>query len=69
MTPTTADEAPKTGVRPRHGYTKDGTPVYGTTRHFVKHDTVAQRINAAVGLGSRCSSAPCGAPTCSPGSH
>ncbi len=35
---------------PKHGYTKDGTPVYARTHHFVKADTVAQRINAAVGL-------------------
>jgi hypothetical protein len=35
---------------PKHGYTKDGTPVYARTHHFVKADTAAQRINAAVGL-------------------
>jgi hypothetical protein len=35
---------------PRHGYTKAGTPVYGRTHEFVRKDTVAQRINAAVGL-------------------
>ncbi len=37
-------------ITPQHGYTKDGTPVYAKTRHFFKTDTVAQRINAAVGL-------------------
>jgi hypothetical protein len=35
---------------PKHGYTKDGTPVYGHTHLFAKTDTTAQRINAAVGL-------------------
>jgi len=35
---------------PKHGYTKDGTPVYARTHHFVKADTAAQRFNAAVGL-------------------
>ncbi len=35
---------------PMHGYTKDGTPVYGKTHHFVKADTAAQRFNAAFGL-------------------
>jgi hypothetical protein len=37
-------------ITPQHGYTRDGTPVYGKTRHFVRTDTAAQRINAAVGL-------------------
>ncbi len=37
-------------ITPRHGYTKDGTPVYGRTHHFAKTDTAAQRVNAAVGL-------------------
>jgi hypothetical protein len=35
---------------PKHGYTKDGVPVHGKTHDFVKRDTVAQRINSAVGL-------------------
>jgi hypothetical protein len=47
MTTTTDTAAP---VVPKHGYTKDGTPVYARTHHFVKTDTIAQRINAAVGL-------------------
>lgn len=37
-------------TEPKHGYTKDGTPVYARTHHFIKTDTTAQRINAAVGL-------------------
>ena len=47
MTTTTDAAAPLT---PKHGYTKDGTPVYAHTHHFVKTDTAIQRINAAVGL-------------------
>lgn len=47
MTTITGTPAP---VVPKHGYTKDGTPVYARTHHFVRTDTVAQRINAAVGL-------------------
>ncbi len=43
---TTTDAA----VTPRHGYTKDGTPVYGRTHRYVKMDTAAQRFNAAFGL-------------------
>ncbi len=35
---------------PKHGYTKDGTPVYAHTHRYVKMDTAVQRINAAVGL-------------------
>ena len=35
---------------PKHGYTKDGTPVYARTHRYMKMDTAAQRINAAVGL-------------------
>jgi uncharacterized membrane protein len=35
---------------PKHGYTKDGTPVHAKTHDFVKRDTLAQRINSAVGL-------------------
>jgi hypothetical protein len=35
---------------PKHGYTKDGIPVYARTHRYVKMDTAAQRINAAVGL-------------------
>jgi hypothetical protein len=35
---------------PKHGYTKDGIPVYGRTHLFAKTDTTAQRVNAAVGL-------------------
>jgi hypothetical protein len=47
MTTTTDAAAP---LSPEHGYTKDGTPVYAHTHHFLKADTAAQRINAAVGL-------------------
>jgi hypothetical protein len=35
---------------PKHGYTKEGTPVYARTHGYLKRDTAAQRINAAVGL-------------------
>jgi uncharacterized membrane protein len=35
---------------PKHGYTKDGVPVHAKTHDYMKHNTVAQRINAAVGL-------------------
>lgn len=35
---------------PKHGFTKDGTPVYARTHRYMKMDTAAQRINAAVGL-------------------
>ena len=38
------------GPVPQHGYTRDGTPVYGRTHHFVKADTVMQRFNATFGL-------------------
>lgn len=47
MTTTTEAAAPPT---PKHGFTKDGTPVYARTHHFVKTDTLIQKINAAVGL-------------------
>jgi hypothetical protein len=47
MTTTTDAAAP---VVPKLGYTKDGTPVYSHTHHFVKTDTAIQRFNAAVGL-------------------
>lgn len=51
MTTTSTDApAPNTPITPRHGYTKDGTPVYAKTHHFAKTDTAAQRINAAIGL-------------------
>jgi hypothetical protein len=46
---TTTTDAPAKRV-PMHGYTKDGTPVYGHTHLFAKTDTAAQRVNAAVGL-------------------
>lgn len=46
----TTATAKKTSRAPLHGYTRDGTPVYAHTRRFVKTDTVAKRINAAVGL-------------------
>jgi len=45
MTTTTDAAAP-----PKHGYTKDGIPVYGRTHRYVKMDTAAQRFNAAFGL-------------------
>jgi TRAP-type C4-dicarboxylate transport system permease small subunit len=35
---------------PKHGFTKDGTPVYARTHRYMKMDTAAQRFNAAVGL-------------------
>ena len=44
---TTADAPP---ITPKHGFTKDGTPVYGRTHRYVKMDTAAQRFNAAFGL-------------------
>ncbi len=47
MTPTTSAAPP---ITPRHGYTKDGLPVYEKTHHYAKADTAAQRVNAAVGL-------------------
>jgi hypothetical protein len=48
MTTITGETVPPPA--PHHGYTKDGTPVYAHTHHFVKVDTAAQRFNAAVGL-------------------
>jgi hypothetical protein len=45
-TTTTIDPA----ARPKHGFTKDGTPVYGRTHRYMKMDTAAQRVNAAIGL-------------------
>jgi hypothetical protein len=47
MTTSTDAAAPNA---PRHGYTKDGVPVYEHTHRYLKMDTAAQRINAAVGL-------------------
>ncbi len=47
MTTTTEAAAPPT---PKHGYTKDGIPVYGRTHRYVKMDTAAQRFNAEFGL-------------------
>jgi len=47
MTTSTDAAAPPA---PKHGYTKDGTPVYGRTHRYVKTDTAAQRFNAAFGL-------------------
>ena len=44
-TPRTASTA-----TPVHGYTKAGLPVHAHTRDYVKRETAAQRINAAVGL-------------------
>jgi hypothetical protein len=44
---TTEAARPRT---PKHGYTKDGTPVYARTHAYLKTDTAAQRFNAAVGL-------------------
>ena len=46
MTATT--DAPS--ITPKHGFTKDGTPVYGRTHRYVKMDSAAQRFNAAFGL-------------------
>jgi hypothetical protein len=50
MTTTNATPPTPAGVVPKHGYTKDGTPVYAHTHHFAKSDTAAQRLNAAIGL-------------------
>ena len=47
MTTSTEAAAPPA---PKHGYTKDGTPVYGRTHRYMKMDTAAQRFNAAFGL-------------------
>ena len=48
MTTITDTAAP---VVPKHGYTKDGTPVYAHTHRYAKTGhCCAQRINAAVGL-------------------
>jgi len=47
MTTSTDAAAPPT---PTHGFTKDGTPVYGRTHRYMKMDTAAQRFNAAFGL-------------------
>jgi hypothetical protein len=47
MTTSTDAAAPPT---PKHGFTKDGTPVYGRTHRYMKMDTAAQRFNAAFGL-------------------
>ena len=35
---------------PKHGFTKDGTPVYERTHRYLKRDTAAQRFNASFGL-------------------
>ncbi len=40
-TTTDADAATAAPPRPKHGYTKDGTPVCGNTHRFAKHDTAA----------------------------
>lgn len=45
---TTADATAP--LKPQLGYTRDGTPVYAKTHHFVKTETAAQRFNAAFGL-------------------
>jgi hypothetical protein len=50
MTATTTTTDAPAGPVPKHGYTKDGTPVYGHTHMFAKTNTTAQRINAKVGL-------------------
>jgi hypothetical protein len=47
---TTVDPPRTTGPVPEHGYTRNGTPVYGRTHHFAKSNTAAQRFNAAFGL-------------------
>jgi len=47
MTTSTDAAVPPT---PKHGFTKDGTPVYGRTHRYMKMDTAAQRFNAAFGL-------------------
>ncbi len=35
---------------PKHGFTKDGIPVYERTHRYAKMDTAAQRFNAKFGL-------------------
>ncbi len=45
---TMTDTAP--APTPKHGFTKDGTPVYERTHRYLKRDTAAQRFNAAFGL-------------------
>jgi hypothetical protein len=47
---TTTDATAAATIAPKHGYTKDGTPVYAKTHHFAKTDTAAQRFNASLGL-------------------
>jgi hypothetical protein len=47
MTTTTGAAAPP---KPKHGFTRDGTPVYERTHRYAKRDTPAQRFNAAFGL-------------------
>jgi hypothetical protein len=40
-TTTDGDAATAASPPPKHGYTRDGTPVYGNTHRFAKHDTAA----------------------------
>lgn len=47
---TTATPRPAPTGEPLHGYTKAGLPVHARTHDYVKRETAAQRINAAVGL-------------------
>jgi hypothetical protein len=48
---TTMDTAATaTNPAPKHGYTKDGIPVWGKVHHFAKADTAMQRFNARFGL-------------------
>lgn len=49
MTTTATPRTAPTG-EPLHGYTKAGLPVHARTHDYVKRETAAQRINAAVGL-------------------
>jgi hypothetical protein len=47
---TTDTTATATGPTPQHGYTKDGTPVWGRVHRFAKADTAVQRFNSKFGL-------------------
>jgi hypothetical protein len=49
-TTTTGEPAASAGPVPKHGYTKDGIPVYAHTHMFAKTNTAAQRFNSKVGL-------------------
>jgi hypothetical protein len=50
MTAPTTETTTEHRRAPRHGFTKDGTPVHAHVGDYVKRDTTVQRFNAAVGL-------------------